>query len=40
MPVDDVSAAVKLIESLHGMKLATSKQGDFDFPVQKNHRLF
>ena len=36
MPViDGVSAAVKLIESLHGMKLSTSKQGDLDFPVQK-----
>lgn len=36
MPViDGVSAAVKLIESLHGMNLSTSKQGDLDFPVQK-----
>ncbi|XBS68948.1 aspartate/glutamate racemase family protein [Acerihabitans sp. KWT182] len=36
MPViDGVSAAVKLIESLHGMRLSTSKHGDLNFPIQK-----
>lgn len=36
MPViDGVGAAVKLIESLHGMGLATSKYGDLDFPIKK-----
>ena len=33
--IDGVSAAIKLVESLHGMGLTTSKQGDLDFPVQK-----
>ncbi|EFE98039.1 allantoin racemase [Serratia odorifera] len=36
MPViDGVSAAVKMIESLHGLGLRTSKHGDLDFPLAK-----
>ncbi len=33
--IDGVSAAIKLIESLHGMGLATSKHGDLNFPLPK-----
>ncbi|HEI8867257.1 aspartate/glutamate racemase family protein [Serratia sp. AKBS12] len=36
MPViDGVSAAVKMIEALHGLGLRTSKHGDLDFPLAK-----
>lgn len=33
--IDGVTAAVKLIEALHGLKLRTSKWGDYDYPNQK-----
>ncbi|OSM94686.1 MULTISPECIES: aspartate/glutamate racemase family protein [Lonsdalea] len=33
--IDGVSAAVKLIESLVGMGLTTSKHGDLDYPLPK-----
>lgn len=33
--IDGVTAAVKLIESLHGLGLKTSKWGDYDYPNQK-----
>ncbi|TKI03314.1 aspartate/glutamate racemase family protein [Martelella alba] len=33
--IDGVGAAVKLAESLCGLGLSTSKQGDLDFPVPK-----
>lgn len=36
MPViDGVSAAVKMIESLHGLGLQTSKHGDLNYPLTK-----
>ncbi|CAI0693598.1 allantoin racemase [Serratia entomophila] len=33
--IDGVSAAVKMIESLHALGLSTSKHGDLDFPLAK-----
>lgn len=33
--IDGVTAAVKLIEALHGLGLQTSKWGDYNFPNQK-----
>ena len=33
--IDGVTAAVKLIEALHGLGLRTSKWGDYDYPTQK-----
>ncbi|MGB8664509.1 MAG: allantoin racemase [Serratia inhibens] len=33
--IDGVSAAVKMIESLHALGLSTSKHGDLDFPLVK-----
>lgn len=33
--IDGVTAAVKLLEALHGLGLRTSKWGDYDYPNQK-----
>ncbi len=33
--IDGVSAAVRLIESLHALRLTTSKFGDLDYPISK-----
>lgn len=33
--IDGVTAAVKLLEGLHGLGLKTSKWGDYDYPNQK-----
>ena len=33
--IDGVRAAVKLIESLHGLGIQTSKWGDYDYPLIK-----
>lgn len=33
--IDGVTAAVKLIEALHGLGIRTSKWGDYDYPNQK-----
>lgn len=33
--IDGVSAAIKLLESLHGLNLSTSKWGDYNYPTQK-----
>ena len=33
--IDGVTAAVKLLEGLHGLGLRTSKWGDYDYPNQK-----
>lgn len=33
--IDGVSAAVRLIESLHALRLSTSKYGDLDYPLPK-----
>lgn len=34
--IDEVSAAVKLIEALVGLRLGTSKVGDLAFPITKS----